>query len=360
MEEYKVLAMNFGSTSTKVAVYQGDTRLLLKVFQHTPEELAGAATMEENAAVRKPLILQYLKDQGMDMSDFDAIVGRGGLIRPVPGGTYAVNERMLEDLRNCTYGTHVCNLGGILAAEIGETIGKPAFVVDPPVIDEITDIAHLSGHKDFPRRPLFHALNTRAIAKRYAREYGYSYDALRLIVAHMGGGVTVGAHLNGRIVDVNNGLEGEGAYTGERPGTLPVLQVLKAAFSGKYGTTYEETRKYFNSQSGLMSYLGTNDGREVARRISEGDKEAELAYRGMAYQVAKEIGAMGAVLHGKVDAILLTGGFAYDSMLMGWIEEYVRFLAPVFIYPGEDEMLSLAQGAIRVLNGEEEVQEYTA
>ena len=243
--------------------------------------------MEENAALRKPLILSYLAQQGVNMEEFDAIVGRGGLVRPLLGGTYAVNERMLEDLRNCTYGTHVCNLGGILAAEIGAEIGRPAYVVDPPVIDEMSELAKLSGCPDFPRRPRFHALNQKAIAKRYAAEYGLNYDALRLIVTHMGGGVTVGVHLNGRVVDVNNGLEGEGAYTAERPGTIAVLDVLRAAFSGKYGTTFQELREFFTFHCGLAAYAGTNDGREVSRRIKEGDKQAELAYRGMAYQIAR-------------------------------------------------------------------------
>ncbi|HIR65135.1 MAG TPA: butyrate kinase [Candidatus Faecousia faecigallinarum] len=358
MEEYKVLAMNFGSTSTKVAVYEGDTQLLVNVFHHSPKELEGVSSMEENAALRKPLILAYLKDNNVDLRDFDAIVGRGGLVHPLEGGTYAVNDKMLEDLRNCTYGTHVCNLGGILAAEIGAEIGKPAYVVDPPVIDELSELARLSGCPDFPRRPLFHALNQKAIAKRYAAEYGLPYDSLRLIVAHMGGGVTVGAHLYGKIVDVNNGLEGEGAYTAERPGTLAVLDVLRAAFSGKYGSTFQELREFFTFHCGLAAYVGTNDGREVTRRIRAGDRQAELAYQGMAYQIAKEIGAAGAVLQGEVDAILLTGGFANDPMLMGWIEESVRYLAPVHVYPGEDEMLALAQGAIRVLKGQEEVQVY--
>ena len=228
----------------------------------------------------------------------------------------------------------------------------------PSALNLTVNSKKLSGSPDFPRRPRFHALNQKAIAKRYAAEYGLSYDSLRLIVAHMGGGVTVGAHLYGKVVDVNNGLEGDGAYTAERPGSLAVVDVLRAAFSGKYGTTFQELREFFTFHCGLAAYTGTNDGREVSRRIKEGDKEAELAYRGMAYQVAKEIGAAGAVLQGKVDAILLTGGFAYDSMLMGWIKEYISYLAPVYIYPGEDEMLSLAQGAIRVLKGQEEVQVY--
>lgn len=358
MKEYKVLAMNFGSTSTKIAIFEGNKEVMQQVFRHTAEEMKDIKTMDDNAAFRKGVILSFLKENGVDMSQFDAVVGRGGLTRPISGGTYAVNEKMLADLRSCNYGFHVCNLGGILASDIGGQLGKPAFVVDPPVVYEIDPVATLSGHPDFPRRPLFHALNQKAIAKRFAAEQGVPYESLRLIVAHMGGGTSVGAHAGGRVIDVNNGLEGEGAYTGERPGTLPVLEVVRATMSGKYGTEYAQIRHEFCMRSGLMGYTGTNDGREITRRIKEGDKDAELAYRAMAYQVSKEIGAMGAALKGKVDAILLTGGFAYDSTLMGWIEEYVSYLAPVHVYPGEDEMLALAQGAIRVLNGQEEAQEY--
>ena len=358
MKEYKVLAMNFGSTSTKVAVYNGDTETLQKVFRHTPEEMKGVKTMEDNARFRKPLILASLQEEGIDMRELDAIVGRGGLVRPIEGGTYTVNEAMLEDLHSCKYGFHVCNLGGILASEIGSELGKPAYVVDPPVIYEIAEVASLSGHPDFPRRPLFHALNQKAIAKRHAAEQGVPYESLRLIVAHMGGGISVGAHCNGKVVDVNNALEGEGAFTGERSGTLPVLEVVRAVMAGKFGTSYEQMRHEFCMRSGLVGYTGTNDGREITRRIQEGDKKAELAYRAMAYQVAKEIGAMGAVLQGKVDGILLTGGFAYDATLMGWIKDYIGYLAPTYVYPGEDEMMALAQGALRVLRGQEEAREY--
>lgn len=358
MNDFKVLALNFGSTSSKVAVYEGDTCLCLKIFRHDAEELAPFSTLDETAAYRMSLILAHLREQGFDLEAFDAVVGRGGLVKPLQGGTYAVNEQMLEDLRSCAYGFHVCNLGGMIASQIAKEVGMPAFVVDPPVIDEMTKLAKLSGHPDYPRRPLFHALNQKAIAKRFASEIDIPYDSLRLIVCHMGGGITVGVHRNGRIIDVNNGLEGEGAYTAERPGTLPVLDVLRIAFSGKYGSTYDELRLHFGYDCGLMGYTGTNDGKEIAARIAAGDTKAELAYRGMAYQISKEIGAAGAVLQGRVDAILLTGGFANDKLLMRWIEENVRFLAPVYIYPGEDEMLALAQGAIRVLKGEEEVQIY--
>lgn len=356
--DHKVLAMNFGSTSTKVAIYEGDREVMIKVFRHTNEEMANIHNMEENAAFRKGVIMTYLKEQGVNLAELDAIVGRGGLMRGIEGGTYVVNDNMLKDLHSCQYGYHVCNLGGILASEIGGELGKPAFVVDPPVVDEVADVAKLSGHPDFPRRALFHALNQKAIAKRFAEETGQPYESLNLIVAHMGGGTSVGCHRQGRVVDVNNGLEGEGAFTGERCGGLTALDVVKATLSGQWGSSYAEIRHELCMKSGLVGHTGTNDGREISRRIAEGDKKAELAYRTMAYQVSKEICALAAPLQGKVDAILLTGGFAYDKMLMGWIEAYVRFLAPVHVYPGEDEMLALSQGAMRVLTGKETAKVY--
>ena len=356
--DHKVLAMNFGSTSTKVAIYEGDREVMIKVFRHTNEEMANIHNMEENAAFRKGVIMTYLKEQGVNLAELDAIVGRGGLMRGIEGGTYVVNDNMLKDLHSCQYGYHVCNLGGILASEIGGELGKPAFVVDPPVVDEVADVAKLSGHPDFPRRALFHALNQKAIAKRFAEETGRPYESLNLIVAHMGGGTSVGCHRQGRVVDVNNGLEGEGAFTGERCGGLTALDVVKATLSGQWGSSYAEIRHELCMKSGLVGHTGTNDGREISRRIAEGDKKAELAYRTMAYQVSKEICALAAPLQGKVDAILLTGGFAYDKMLMGWIEAYVRFLAPVHVYPGEDEMLALSQGAMRVLTGKETAKVY--
>lgn len=358
MKNYKVLAMNFGSTSTKIAGYEGDTCLFTKTVRHNAEDMTGIVTMEDNAAFRKPFIIEALREEGIELSAFDAVVGRGGLVRPVAGGTYAVNEAMLEDLRACTYGKHASNLGGILAYELAQEIGKPAYIVDPPVVDEMQEVARLSGHPDYPRRPVFHALNQKAVAKRYAAEKKTAYESLNLIVCHMGGGVSVGAHQNGRIIDVNNGLEGDGPYSTERSGGLTVFDVLRLANSGKYGTTFDELRHHLNFECGLMGYTGTNSGVEIGKRVKNGDKQAELAYRGFAYQVAKEIGAAAAVLKGRVDAVLLTGGFAYDQDLMGWIEEYVSFIAPVTVYPGEDEMLALAQGGIRVLKGEEEAQVY--
>lgn len=358
MKNFKILALNLGSTSTKLAVYEGGEQKLEQVLRHSQEEMGAIKTMEENAAFRKPLILSFLKENDVDIKSFDAIVGRGGLMRPIPGGTYAVNQAMLDDLASCKYGTHASNLGGILASEIASEIGGvPAYIVDPVVVDEMEEVARLSGHPSFERRTCFHALNQKAIAKRYACETGVPYEELNLIVAHMGGGVTVGAHMQGRVIDVNNGLDGEGPYSAERPGGLPVLEVMRVMNSGELGT-YDEMKRTMTSRCGLIAYLGTNDGREVVARIQAGDKKAELVYRGMAYQIAKEIGAMAAVLDGEVDAILLTGGFAYDKLLMGWLSDKVKFIAPVKIYPGEDEMGALAAGALRVLCGEEEVKSY--
>ncbi len=356
--DFKILSLNFGSTSTKIAVYKGVKKLLVHTFNHSPQELEAVHNLEENATMRTPLILEFLKNNGYVLDDFDAIVGRGGLVRPIVGGTYTINNRMLDDLKTCKYGTHVCNLGGIVASELGKQISKPAFIVDPPVIDEMHELAHISGHPHFPRRSIFHALNQKAIARRYANNADVEYDQLNLIVAHMGGGVTVGAHKNGKVIDVNNGLEGDGPFTAERPGSLAVLQVLKAAFEHKYGDTYEAQRRFYMSKCGLFSYLGTNEGQVIGKRIAEGDKQAELIYRAMAYQIAKEIGALSVVLAGKVDAILLTGGLAYDKFLTHCIEDYVAYIAPVHVYPGEDEMQALAMGALRVLCGQEDALEY--
>ena len=314
-------------------------------------------SMAENAAFRKPLILDFLKNNNEDITTFDAIVGRGGLMRPISGGTYAVNEAMLEDLGSCKFGTHASNLGGIIAHEIASEIGVPSYIVDPVVVDEFEEIARISGHPEIKRRSIFHALNQKAIAKRYAFEEGKEYEDVNVIVAHMGGGITVGAHKQGRIIDVTNGYDGEGPFSAERPGALPTIEVLRIFNEGKLGT-FNEAYRTLTSRCGLIAYLGTNDGLEVENRVKAGDKEAELVYRAMAYQVAKDIGAMATVLNGKVDAILLTGGIAYDKMFCGWIAESTSFIAPIKRYPGEDEMGALSAGALRVLRGEEEVKSY--
>ena len=357
MEDYRILSLNLGSTSTKIAIFEGENIKLLQSLRHSQEEIKELKNMEENAEFRKAHIMEFLKQNDVDLKSFDAIVGRGGLLRPIHGGTYEVNEAMLEDLESCKYGSHVCNLGGIIAHEIASEIGVKAYVVDPPIVDELCELARYSGHPEFKRRTTWHALNQKAIGKRYAIEIGKEYKELNLIIAHIGGGITVGAHQKGEVIDVNCGLDGEGPFTAERPGGLPVLEVLRVYHEGKYGG-YEELKRMLTSRGGLVAYLGTNSCHEVVNRIEAGDKEAETVYRAMAYQISKEIGAMASVLKGKVDAILLTGGIANDKLITGWISENVSYIAPVKIYPGEDEMTALNAGALRVLRGQEEVKFY--
>jgi len=283
-------------------------------------------------------------------------VGRGGLLKPIEGGTYQVNDRMLEDLRAGLLGEHASNLGGILAFEISKAIGKKSFIVDPVVVDEMQDLARISGLKGIERKSIFHALNQKAVARKYAKSIDRKYEELNLIVAHLGGGVSVGSHEKGRVVDVPNALDGEGPFSPERAGSLPVGDIVNICFSGKY--TKEEVKKMLKGNGGIVSYLNTNDAREVEERIDKGDEDARLIYYAMAYQVAKEIGASAAVLKGKVDGIIITGGIAYDKKFTSWIEERVSFIAPVIVYPGEDELTALAEGGLRVLRGEEEAKIY--
>ena len=277
-------------------------------------------------------------------------------MKPIEGGTYQVNDRMLEDLRAGLLGEHASNLGGILAFEISKAIGKKSFIVDPVVVDEMQDLARISGLKGIERKSIFHALNQKAVARKYAKSIDRKYEELNLIVAHLGGGVSVGSHEKGRVVDVPNALDGEGPFSPERAGSLPVGDIVNICFSGKY--TKEEVKKMLKGNGGIVSYLNTNDAREVEERIDKGDEDARLIYYAMAYQVAKEIGASAAVLKGKVDGIIITGGIAYDKKFTSWIEERVSFIAPVIVYPGEDELTALAEGGLRVLRGEEEAKIY--
>ncbi len=358
MEKYKILTINPGSTSTKIAVYENETELFETTLRHTPEELApfeGKPIMDQYD-FRRQMILDCLKSENFDINDLNAAVGRGGLLNPIEGGTYAVNDKMIEDLKNAGMGEHASNMGALLAKEIGKDVGIPSFIVDPVVVDELQEIARISGMEDNPRMSIFHALNQKAVARSAAKDLGKKYDELNLIVAHMGGGVSVGAHEKGRVVDVNNALDGDGPLSPERSGGVPVGKIVKMCFSGDY--TLEQMKKKIKGEGGLKDYLGTTDGREVSDMVHKGDKKAELVYKALAYQVAKEMGACAAVLKGKVDAIILTGGLAYDKELVEWITEYVGFIAKVMVFPGEDEMLALAQGGLRILNGEETPKEY--
>lgn len=356
----RILVINPGSTSTKFAVFQGDREslreLLSETIRHPAEELARFDSVMEQFPFRSELILGKLREEGIAPASFTAVIGRGGLLHPIPGGVWGVNGAMQEDLRRGVNGEHASNLGGLIAAEIARPSGAPALIADPVVVDELCDEARLSGHPELPRKSIFHALNQKACARKAARELGRSYEELNIIVAHMGGGISVGAHRQGRVVDVNNALNGEGPFSPERSGTLPAGQLVQLCFSGS--KSEGEVQKMLKGSGGFLAYLGTADGQEVARRAAEGDSQAALVFRTMAYQVAKEIGSLAAVLEGVVDAIILTGGLAFDQELVDMIRRRVSFIGPVMVYPGENELTALAEAALRVLEGKEAVQEY--
>ena len=352
----KTLVINPGSTSTKVGVFEDETLLFEETLRHPTEEIAKYASVIDQKDFRKEIILDFLKEKDCDPKSLDVIVGRGGLLKPIPGGTYTVSDALLADLVKGVQGQHASNLGGILAREIGDKLGVPSYIVDPVVVDELTDKARLSGMPELPRRSIFHALNQKAVARRYAKEHDARYEDLNLIVIHMGGGVSVGAHDHGQVVDVNNILDGEGCFSPERSGTVPVGDLVKMCFSGKY--TQQEIYKKICGNGGFNAYLHTNDARVVEKMVKEGSAEAKLVQDAFYYQIAKDAGAMAAVLCGKVDQIILTGGIAYDPYTYEVLEKYLGFIAPITVYPGEDELLALCQGALRVVTGEEQAKEY--
>jgi butyrate kinase len=355
-EVFRLLIINPGSTSTKIAIFDNEKPVMETTLRHTNEELAPYKTVADQFEFRKNVILNTLTQNDINITKLSGVVGRGGLLKPMEGGTYKVNDTMLEDLKLAAMGQHASNLGAIIANQIAMQLNIPAFIVDPVVVDEMDEIARISGMPEIERISIFHALNQKAVARRAAKDLGKAYEDINLIVAHLGGGISVGAHRNGRIVDVNNALDGEGPFSPERTGSLPVGGLIKLCYSGKY--TIDELKKKIVGNGGLMAYLGTNDGREVENMIHNGNKEAELVYKAMAYQVAKEIGACAAVLEGKVDVVCMTGGLAYDKALIGWIKERVEFIGDIKVYPGEDEMIALAEGGLRVLRGEEQAKEY--
>lgn len=353
---YKILIINPGSTSTKIGVYEDETQLMEETLRHSTEEIAQYATIYDQKDFRKKVILDVLKEKNVDLNSIDVVVGRGGLLKPIPGGTYATSDALLEDLKIGKQGQHASNLGGILAKEIASEINVPSYIVDPVVVDELQDVARITGHPKFERISIFHALNQKAVAKRYAKGVGKNYEDLNLIVVHMGGGVSVGAHKNGRVIDVANALDGDGPFSPERSGGLPSGQLAKLCFSGEY--TQAEVAKMISGNGGFNAYLGTNDMRDVIKLAKEGDKKAQLLEEAFYYQLEKEVGAMAVVLGGKVDQIILTGGIAYGQETVDHMTKACSFLAPITVYPGEDELLALAQGALRVMNGEEPAKEY--
>ncbi|MCR5119867.1 MAG: butyrate kinase [Lachnospiraceae bacterium] len=352
----KLLIINPGSTSTKIGVFEDETLILEETLRHSTEEIAQYASIVDQKDFRKKIIMDLLEANNIKVTDLAAVVGRGGMLKPIPGGTYPVTDALLEDLKIGKQGQHASNLGGILAREIADEAGIPSYIVDPVVVDEMQPLARYSGVPELPRTSVFHALNQKAVAKRYAKEQGKKYEDLNLIVVHMGGGVSVGAHKNGKIIDVFNALDGDGAFSPERAGAVPPGALVKLCFSGKYDekTIY----KMLVGNGGFNAYLGTNDARVVEEKIEAGDEEAKKVYDAFIYQICKNIGSQSCVLEGKVDQIVLTGGIAYSKYVASEITKKVEWIAPVTVYPGEDELLALAQGGLRVLNGEEKAMEY--
>lgn len=354
----RILAINPGSTSTKIAVFNDLELIHQEVLRHSHEELQKYNQITDQYDFRKQIIVDSIKNAGIELKSIDACVGRGGLVKPIPSGIYRVNNALLADLRIGVMGEHASNLGGILAYELAKFSANKqnAFIVDPVVVDELDEIARFSGRPEIPRVSIFHALNQKAVARRFAREQGVRYRELSLIIAHLGGGITVGVHKNGRVIDVNNGLDGDGPFSPERTGSLPAFGLAKLCFSGKY--QLHQVKKMITGNGGLVAYLGTNNASEIEDKINNGDSKAKLIYKAMAYQVAKEIGSCATVLSGKVDAILLTGGLAYSDYLVKLIKQRVSFIAPINLFPGEDEMVALAENAYYGLIGDLPIRDY--
>lgn len=350
----KVLVINPGATSTKVAVFEEEQELLKKSIVHTAQELEGFDRVIDQADFRQRAVLEAVAEGGFRLEDFDAVCGRGGLYRPIPSGTYAVSDRVMQDVEQAPYGEHPSNLGAYLARRIGDLVGIPAFFVDPVCVDEMTEVAHVSGFAEFRRLSQFHALNQKSVGRKAARQLGKSYEEARLIVCHLGGGVSVAAHDHGRVVDVFN-VKDEGAMGMDRGGGLPVNQLIDCCYAGR---SREEVKRTLGRRSGMLSYVGTTDFREICARVVSGDERFTAAYRALVYQLAKDIGAMAAVLHFEVDAIVYTGGMAYEQFFCDDITAYVGRLAPVLRFPGEEEMRALAEGALRVLHGEAQAERY--
>mgnify|MGYP001240493177 CR=1 FL=1 len=351
-----VLVINPGSTSTKVAVFAADSRLFEKSLSHSSDDLSSFKTVASQYEFRRDAILRELRAADFDTARLAAVVGRGGLLHPIQGGVYEVNEAMKKDLNAAAYGEHASNLGALIADDIAKGLGIPAFIADPVVVDELSDLARVSGNKLFKRISIFHALNQKAVARRYASEKGRPYEELSLIIAHLGGGVSVGLHQGGRVVDVNNALNGEGPFSPERSGTLPTGALAKLCFSGKYSE--KEINRMIAGSGGMVSFLGTNDMRQVEKRREENDPEAVLYCEAFIYQVSKAVGALAAAASGKVDAIILTGGIAYGKKIVEGVTRRCDFIAPIVVYPGEGELEALAQAGFGVLSGNLKPMEY--
>ena len=351
----RILAINPGATSTKIAVYEEETLLFKKTVEHSVQDLEQFSKVFDQYQYRLDLVLQALKDENVNLESLAAIVGRGGLLKPLAGGTYKANEKMFEDLKKAERGEHASNLGAVMASNLAKQLNLPSFIVDPVSVDEMEPVARISGLADIERISLSHALNMKAVARKVAKDMGKRYEDVNFVVVHLGTGVSVTPHKNGRMIDVNN-AKAEGPFSPDRCGGLPADQLVKLCFSGKY--TFEELKEILISKGGFYSYFGTKDAREVETMALAGNQQANIVLDALAYQVSKEIGAMAAVLEGNVDRIILTGGIAYSKRIVEDIIRRVKFIAPVEIVPGEEELESLAFGALRVIRGEEEAAVY--
>jgi butyrate kinase len=352
-----ILAINPGSTSTKFSLFEEEKLVFEKTLRHSFEELKKFERITDQFHFRRNLIMNELSERKIDLERIAAVVGRGGLVRPIESGIYKVNQRMKDDLADGFSGQHASNLGGLIADDIASSLCcATAYIVDPVVVDELQSIARISGHPEIERKSIFHALNQKAVARIYATSIGRKYENLNLVVAHMGGGVSVGAHKNGRVIDVNNGLNGDGPFSPERSGGLPSRQLVDLCFSGRF--SYDELKEMITGKGGMIAYLGTNSFIEVCKMAEEGDKKAILIRKAASYQIGKEIGAMAAVLNGKVDAIILTGGMAYQDTNISEIRSMVSFIANVVVYPGEDELKALAFNGLLALDGKIEIKDY--
>jgi butyrate kinase len=358
MAKRLILAINPGSTSTKFSLFEEEKLVFEKSLRHTSEELAGFQKITDQFHFRKDLILNELSERKTDLTGIVAVVGRGGLVKPIESGIYKVNQKMKDDLNAGLSGQHACNLGGLIADDIASSLPEAtAFIVDPVVVDELQPVARISGHPKIERKSIFHALNQKAVARAYAASIGRHYEDLCLVVAHMGGGVSVGAHKNGRVIDVNNALNGDGPFSPERSGGLPSGQLVDLCFSGKF--SHSEIMSMLTGKGGMVAYLGTNNFMEVCTMAENGDAKALLIRNAVSYQVGKEIGALAAVLNGHVDAIILTGGMAYQETNIRSIRSMVEFIAEVVVYPGEDELKSLAFNGLLALDGKIEIKTYS-
>lgn len=351
MKRYNILVINPGSTSTKIAVFENEQTVFYKNLKHSVEELSVFSSVISQLAFRRELILKKLEEAEIDISQIDIVVGRGGLVKPILSGVYEVNERMKEDLIKGFQGEHASNLGGLIADDIAKlTPSAKAYIVDPVVVDELQDVARITGLPFILRKSIFHALNQKSVSRRYAKSLGKKYEELNLIVAHLGGGVSVGAHFKGKVIDVNNALDGDGPFSPERSGSLPTGALAELCFSGKY--SHEQIKKLLVGNGGLVALMDTNEATNVEKMAEQGNERATLIQDAMCYQVCKHIGAMAAVLKGKVDGIIVTGGMANNKYLCQYVRDTVGFIAPVHVYPGEDEMTALAANSLMLLTGE--------